>query len=386
MNLPTSESIPDDFNALSPAQKRRIRYAIQHASDSEVQVFLSELKRRATPSFEFFLLALLGSIVAAVGILLDSPIILMLAVIASPFLTPLIGLSISPAIKSFNFFLKSLAGILISSVIFFLGGVLAGLISRLLPLRVLSQLPQITTPNWISWLVLIIASVFTAIFFVRHEENPRLIGTLLSYLIFIPVSAAGFYLSIDSSTGWLQTLQFSALHLVVSAIIISIVFMILGLHPKNSIGWILFFLMLACATILTIIYLQKPQTTPEDVITKPLPTSTYTPTSTRTNTPIPPTPTNTHTPTFTLTPTPTMTVTFTPTPTMAWAEVNSVGGIVIREEPGGSIVATAMDGSLLQIGYETIVEGNRLWVKVLTTNGISGWALASLLSTVTATP
>ncbi len=388
MSLPTSESIPDDFNALSPAQKRRIRYAIHHASDTEVQVFLSELKRRATPGFDFFVFTLLGSLITAIAILLDSPLILVAAMIASPFLTPLMGISLAPALKSFPFFMKSVACILISAATFFAGGALAGFVSRLLPLRTLTQIPLIATSNWVTWVVLIIVSILTAIFFVRHEDNPRLIGTLLSYLILLPVAVAGFYLFIEGDPGWLQVLQLSLLRLVVAAFIISVVFLILGLHPRNSVGWLTFLVILAGAIILLTTHLINWQPSPSTVNTRPLPTQTFTATATSTQTPLPPTATHTKTSTHTLTPTCTPTNTLTPTSTPIWAEVEAENGAVIRAEPDfdAGVVAYAQNGSLVQMLSETYQAGNSIWVKVIASDGTIGWILRTLLVTATPSP
>lgn len=388
MSLPTSESIPDDFNALSPAQKRRIRYAIKHASEIEVEVFLTELKRRATPALEFFLLAILGSLITAVGILLDSSLLLFAAAIASPFLTPLIGLALSPALKNISFLLKSLVSILICAAVYFLGGILAGLISRLLPLRNLTQLPLITSSNWITWMILIFACVLSAFFFVRHEDNPRLVGTLLVFLIMLPVSAAGIFLFMEDAPSWTSALHLAFMHLVTAVSIMSLVFLFLWLRPKNSIGWIIFLSFIVTALTLIITQITVAQPAPEALFTKPLPTSTLTNTATSTNTPLPPTATYTNTSTRTLTPTYTATHTLTPTPTPIWVVVNAENGAVIREEPNleAKWVASAQNGVMIRMLFETVQTGTQTWVKVIAADGTIGWMLSSLLLTTTPSP
>lgn len=388
MSLPTSETIPDDFNALSPAQKRRIRYAIKRASETEVQVFLTELKRRATPSFEFFLLSVLGSLISAVAILLDSSLLLFAAAIASPFLVPIIGLALSPALKSISFFLKSLVSIVICAAVYFVGGVFAGLISRLLPIKTLTQLPLITSSNWISWLVLIAAAILCAFFFVRHENNPRLIGTLLVFLIMLPVSAAGIYLFMEDAPSWTSALHLSAMHLISAVSIMSLVFLFLWLRPKNSIGWLFFLAFIIIAIVLVLTQTTIAQPVPEAIFTKPLPTNTLTATPTSTNTPPPPTATNTSTSTFTLTPTQTATQTLTSTPTPIWAIVNSEIGAVIRDEPDldANWVASAQNGALIRMLFEKVQTGTQTWVKVIAADGTIGWMLRSLLVTATPSP
>ena len=129
MTLPTSESIPDNFNDLPPAQKRRIRHSLRGASESELKSLLLELQRRSTPAYEFFLLSLLGAILAGIALVIDSPLLLAAAAICVPILTPLMGVAISPALRRLPFLLQSLASLLISLIFHFGFGALAGVVA-----------------------------------------------------------------------------------------------------------------------------------------------------------------------------------------------------------------------------------------------------------------
>jgi hypothetical protein len=121
----------------------------------------------------------------------------------------------------------------------------------------------------------------------------------------------------------------------------------------------------------------------------PTPTSTVTPThtlppptSTPTLTPPPPTATPTLAPS--LTPRPTATITLSPTtePIFATiqAQTGNPPGAVIRAEPGGRVLQTYLNGTLLQVLPEVITQNGSTWVKVVVvSDGNIGWILNELI-------
>jgi len=394
MSLPTSHVLPDDFNQLPPSQKRRIRRSIKNAGESEVQALSVELKRRSTPAFDFFLYALLGALIAGLAVLLDSPLLFVLAAVCAPFLTPLMGIALAPAIKSLALFLQSLVSLLISLLIFFGGGALAGFLTSYLHLENFSQLILITSSDLVSWVILSFSAILCTVLFVRRESKPRLIGVLLAYQIFLPVTAAGFNLITGTRQLWLTTLILPFSRLTIAALIAAFVFMILGLHPRRAVSWLMFLLLIAAATVMLIANLCGVQFITDHAAIFPIPTNTATqipsplPSSTPTPSPVLPTDTPTPTPTRTNTPTLTLTATLTPTPTPFWVIVRAENGAVIRQEPNyeALIVAYAQDGSLVQMLTETYQSGSTLWVKVIAENGVEGWIIHSLLVTATPSP
>ena len=65
----------------------------------------------------------------------------------------------------------------------------------------------------------------------------------------------------------------------------------------------------------------------------------------------------------------------------------SGGGALVRTEPGGgTVVATLINGSIVQVLPETETVGNSSWVHVQLANNISGWVLQSVLTVTTTTP
>ena len=387
MTLPTSESIPDNFNDLSPAQKRRIRHSLRGASESELKSLLLELQRRSTPAYEFFLLSLLGAILAGMALVINSPLLLAAAAICVPILTPMMGVAISPALRSLPFLLQSLASLLISIIFHFGFGALAGVVATEMGRPIWQNIPVVNYTHWIGWVVLLITALLAGFLFLRYEVNPRMAGVMISYLVFIPISSSGFLLAQSDNALWSELLLSGFTFLMAAIFVTTLIFLILGLFPKKTLGWLIF-LIAPTAIVLMLVFgggtITAALNQPDPVITEaPCPVVTC---EADTEAPVcilPDLSTSTQAKIATSTPTLVKTATLTPIPTPAWGRVDSENGAVIREGPGfeNPIVAYASDGDLLQILPETFLNGNTLWVKVIAEDQTEGWILASLLVT-----
>jgi hypothetical protein len=83
----------------------------------------------------------------------------------------------------------------------------------------------------------------------------------------------------------------------------------------------------------------------------------------------------------------TVTVTAEPTPILAIIQASEGGGAFIREQPGGLVVATLGNGSLVTIVPNDLQEVNGVvWVHVFTTVNdirVEGWMIQTVLQTAT---
>ena len=61
-------------------------------------------------------------------------------------------------------------------------------------------------------------------------------------------------------------------------------------------------------------------------------------------------------------------------------------GAVLRDEPGGTVLKSYFDGTLLQILPSTLTFDGVVWVNVLAPDGVEGWIMQRLLATATPAP
>jgi hypothetical protein len=389
----TSEQFPDDPNNLPPARRRRAHRLLAPLDTDERASFLDELAHRASPSFDFFVFSFLAGLVISAGLLLDAPALLLLGALLTPLMAPSVGVSLGTVTGSINYFFRSLAGLSVGSALVFLtgmaGGFFARFISQLWTPLALAQAHFYAQLSWANFLVLALGAGWTCAAMVKNDRLPAIPSVALAYELYLPLAAAGFGLAAGSPHLWPDGLVVFAVYLAWSALTGAIVLAVLGFRPLTLFGYTLGGVVTLLGVILIIgisgagavfggnIALPTPL---------PTPTRTMTPTVTPSPTPIPPT--ATFTPTYTLAPTSTKTNTPIPSPTAMFALVAATGsdGVFLRADPGGAILKSYVNGTLVQLLPETKQQDGTTWVHVIAPDGQEGWVMQSLLSTPPTTP
>jgi hypothetical protein len=350
---------------------------------------LDELAHRASPSFDFFLFSLASGAVLGIGLLLDAPALLVLGAILAPIMAPAVGISLGTVIGSSRHFLRSLAGLLIGSLLVFAAGAGTGLVTRIWMPSELSQAHLHAQLSWPNFLVLALGASFTVATMLHDQHNPALPSVALAYELYLPLVIAGFGLTSGVPHLWPDGLVVFAVHLAWSALLGAFTLAVLGFRPLTLFGYTLG----AAVTLVGVILLIGLSGAGAAVggqfgLPTPIPTATptVTPTLTRTPTPVPPTATPTPTLTPTMTLTPTQTPTPTPTPVFAFVRTPEQLGAVIRDAPGGRILKSYIDGTRVQVLPESAEIDGVSWIHVLGPDGTDGWMVGALLVDPTQTP
>ena len=400
MSLPKTEYIPDDPDLMPPARRRRARRLLAPLEADERAIVLDQLRRRTTPSFDFFLFSVISGIIFCLGLMLDSPIVLVLGAIFAPLMAPVIGLSLATVVGSYKFFARCLVGFAVGSVMVFVIGVGAGLLGRVWMPSSFSQAYLNAELSVINFIVLTVGAVLTAATMVHHERSPSAPSVALAYTLYLPLIVAGFGLGSGVPHLFPDGLVVFAIHLAWGALLGAITLAILGFRPITILGYTL-------GGVVTLIGLALvvgvgAYSTTLGWFGSPLAMPTYTPTATYTLTPtppIPPTATKTSTlvpptltPTITLTPTrtPTPTETFTPSPVPVYARIGPESGAAIRTGPGFDsppMYPAVLQGTLVQLLAYAQDKNGFTWVQVrVVQDDRQGWILQSLLLIATPEP
>lgn len=385
-------------------------------ADAEGQAaVLAELARRAYPSFDLFLYALLSGAILAAGFLLDSQAVLIFGVLAAPLLTPWVGLSIAAVTGSPRFFLQTFAALIVSAVIVFLIGLAAGFASLPFEPRTHAEV-HLHARLWPSELVVLaLGAVLLTLAFVRAPDKPYLPSVVLAYALYLPLGAAGFGLGARLEGVWPQAAWVALVHFAWATFLGMLTLAFLRFRPR-SFGGFLFALILTAA-LLTALWTWTglgrfaldfargtPPSLPFASVPSPAPTSLFPPpTSTVSGLPspspsprpsaTPPPSAPTASPTASATPPPTETATSTVTvqPTPIFAKVNSPegGGAFVRKSPGGEYLLTLSNGFIVEVLNGVEVVNGVTWVQIaVERNGVryEGWIIQSLLAMPTPIP
>jgi hypothetical protein len=420
MNYTESSSQPppdpsQEFVSARARRRRAQRRAYFPADEAGRNALYEHLARRAFPSYELFVFSLVAGVFLGVGYFFNAQALLIFGILVAPLLTPWIGMSLSIIAGSGRLFAQTITALLLSSLLIFGSGLLAGFASRVLPnsARTFNEAfihSRLWPPDLFA---LTLGAIILTISFVRSEERPYLPSALLAYELLLPLCAAGFGLGSGVSGMWPEGALVFLVHLAWATFFGIITLFFLRFYPISLSGatftGFAIIAILAIATFLTgfnqWIRIQAGLATPEPVADTlqgaPGSQTAISPSPLPSVTPLPevaestaligvPTQTATLTPTrrATLRPTETSTVTAEPTPIIGLIRASEGGGALVREKPGGKVLAILPNGSTVTIVPNDLQEVNRvIWVHVLALVNdirVDGWMIQSVL--VTATP
>ncbi len=399
MSLPKTEYIPDDPDLMPPARRRRARRLLAPLEIDERAIVLDQLRRRTSPSFDFFLFSAVSAVIFSLGLLLNAPALLILGAVFAPLMAPVVGLSFGTVIGSYKFFVRSLVGLAIGSLLVFLVGIAAGLLGRVWMPASLTQAYVHAELSWINFIVLTVGAIFTAATMAHHERSPAAPNIALVYTLYLPLVVAGFGLGSSAPHLFPDGLVVFAIHLAWGTLLGALTLAIVGFRPMTIVGYTLgaVVILIGLAMVVGV----GAYSTTLGWFGAPLAVATYTPTATPTFTPIPPTatltstplpPTFTPTPTITPTSTPTLTPTqtYTPSPIPVYARIAPDVGALMRTGPGfdnSILYPGVMQGVLVQLLGDSQEVRGFLWVHVrVVEDGREGWILQSLLDIATPEP
>ncbi len=255
MSLPSVEPIlPEENEPLPPARRRRRQRNIIPPGEEERSGFLYELSVRVVPSFDFFMFSLLSGIVLGAALLIDSPALIFLATLLAPFMSPVIGMSLGTITGTLRFWMQSLMGLLIGSLMVFFCGLLSGWAASLQPARPYLQAAAHSQFTWAGFLVLALGAGLTTYLIVRSPaQKPLVTSVAIAYSLYLPIGVAGFGLSSGVAGLWPGGLILFIVHLIWANLISTVVLAALGLRPLNGIGYLLGFSYLALGLLVIVL-------------------------------------------------------------------------------------------------------------------------------------
>ncbi len=406
---PQPEQTPEFVSARARRRRAQRRASLPTNQKERAELF-AHLVRRAFPSYELFVFSLVAGAILGLGYLFNAQALLIFGILVAPLLTPWIGTTLSIVAGALRLFVQTVTALLVSSLIIFLGGLLAGFASR--PFQPLTfNEAFIHSHLWPADLVtLTIGAVLITISFIRSEDRPHLPSALLAYELFLPLSAAGFGLGSGVGLGeiWPAGLLVFLVHIAWATVFGLVTLFFLRFYPTSLGGFAFTGLVSIGLIAIVVIYSNfgdwiagkagfvRPTPQPVALIqatsTPPaLPSITPSPKASRATAVIGvPTSSPTETPQPTDVPetaTLTSTVTAEPTPIVAVIHASEGGGAFIRDEPRGQVLVTLTNGSTVTIIPNDLQEVNGvIWVHVYATvNGkrVEGWIIQAVLQTAT---
>lgn len=408
MNFSTPPASPQEPSPPRPGsvsrarRRRRAQLIVPHDAEGRASL-LEGLSRRAYPTYEIFVYAALSGALLGLGYVLDSQALLVFGILLAPLLGPWIGLLLATITGSRRFFFETLMALLLSALIVFLIGALAGLAARPFMPRTFNEAFLHSRLWWPDLLVLAIGAAILTVSFVRSEAKPFLPNVMVAYEFFLPLAAGGFGLGSGLGEVWpfgllvflvhfawaglfglltLVALRFmpTTLQGFAFSALVALVFVVLLVVLMSGGNWSPTFALQSAGLPTQVGAAPNPATTPlaSSGLDSPTPLiETSTPMDAFTATALSPTAASTELP-----PSPTITMTIEPTPVYAQVLADR-GGAVLRETPAGKGLTTLENFAYVQVLADTQEVDGYTWLHVIASvNGVQmdGWMVKSALS------
>lgn len=383
-------------------ERRRRRAQLIIPQDAEGRAtLLTGLAHRAYPTYELFVYAALCGAILGLGYFLDSQALLIFGILVAPLLLPWIGLLLATVTGSVRFFFETLMALLLSAVLVFLIGALAGLASRPFLPRTFNEAFVHSRLWWPDLIVLALGAAILTVSFVRSEAKPFLPNVMLAYEFFLPLGAGGFGLGSGISEIWPYGLLVFFVHFAWACMFGLLTLAALRFMPTNLQGFAFSAAVAFVLLVLLVVLMSSGNWTPTSALqaaSTPSPPENAglpvelsptplieLPTPTQASTPTPAQPT-----VEVILPSASPTITLTIEPTPVYALVHAPrGGAVLRESPGGKGLTVLDNFEYVQVLPETQEVSGYTWMHVIAMhNGtqVEGWMAQPYLEMATAAP
>ena len=190
-----------------------------------------DLTEDARPGRDYFILIVLSSIIATLGLLLNSPAVVIGAMLVAPLMSPILGFSLGIVLGEVRLVRTSLESMFKGVMATVIVSILVGLLS---PLKVMT--PEImarTQPTLLDLFIALASGMAGAYALSRKEVSAALPGVAIAAALAPPLSVVGLGLA----NGNMQAASGALLLFVTNLITISlagvIIFTLLGIHPLN---------------------------------------------------------------------------------------------------------------------------------------------------------
>jgi len=188
------------------------------------------IRRGARPDRDFFVLIGLATAIASLGMLLDSPAVVIGAMLVAPLMSPIVGTGLATVLGDTRFLRLSLGAVARGVLLAILVGLLAGLITIGQPLT--AEVLARTQPNLLDLGVALFSGMAGAYALCRSDAAGALPGVAIAAALVPPLASIGISLANGSPTQALGAVLLFSTNLVAISSAAALVFLLLGFRPE----------------------------------------------------------------------------------------------------------------------------------------------------------
>ena len=237
MSLP--EPIPPSNRALLLYWFRRIVKPITRERRAEVQI---QLRDSSSPDFDFFLLVVLSCVIATLGLLTNSPAVIIGAMLVAPLMSPIIGLGLASLTGDATLFRNAGIALARGAITAILMATILTYINRSLPFLPLQELPNEvlarTRPTPIDLTIALAGGMAAAFALAMPSISAALPGVAIATALMPPLCTVGVGIAMGRWDVAGGALLLFVTHAVTIAFAAMLVFAAVGFSVKREDGHI----------------------------------------------------------------------------------------------------------------------------------------------------
>ncbi len=202
------------------------------------KTFIDEISESASPGIDFFILVILSSSIATLGLITNSPAVIIGAMLVAPLMSPIIGIGLASVIGKNDLLRKSMSA-LIRGAVFAIGlSALLTLINLYLPFVSFQELPSEivsrTHPSPLDLIVALAGGLAAAYSMTEPKLSAALPGVAIATALMPPLCTIGIGLALgkfDVAGGALLLFVTNAITIAFAS---ALVFFLRGLYPYSN--------------------------------------------------------------------------------------------------------------------------------------------------------
>jgi len=180
---------------------QKIRQYIHSPTREQRNEIVGDLSESASPGFDFFVLVVLSCSIATMGLITNSPAVIIGAMLVAPLMSPIIGLGMASIVGNGRLAESALSALLRGAVLAVLLSTVMTMINRRLPFVLLQELPNEvlarTHPSPIDLVIALAGGLAAAYAMTRPNISAALPGVAIATALMPPLCTVGVGLALE---------------------------------------------------------------------------------------------------------------------------------------------------------------------------------------------
>jgi len=206
------------------------RWIPQKVDDKRKEFVIREISEGSSPEPRFYFMVVISTLIAANGLVADSPAVIIGAMLVAPLMTPIFGIALGMVRSNGHLLARSLRAEIVGVAM----SVLLGFLFGLIPLAIdpTSEMLARTHPNLLDLCVAVLAGLAGSYAMVDERISPSLPGVAIATAIVPPLANSGLCLALGAYAGAIGSFLLFLANFLSILLASSFIFIFTSMHTE----------------------------------------------------------------------------------------------------------------------------------------------------------